>query len=99
MLKDCWEKEENADKRPKGWKSQMRGEHASAAVDQNLGTEIGVEFLLHASTFPNDPKLLNDPNVWIADTGAMVPHVSVQDWYEKSTYGWLQFLETSGSCA
>jgi hypothetical protein len=38
MSKDCWEKEKNADKRPKGWKSQMQGEHASAAVDQDSGT-------------------------------------------------------------
>jgi hypothetical protein len=76
MAKDCWEKEENTDKRPKGWKSQMRGEHARAAADQDSGTEIGVEFLLNALTFPNNPQLLsNDPNVWIADSGATV-HMS-----------------------
>jgi hypothetical protein len=72
MAKDCWEKEENADKRPKGWKSRLGGEHASAAVDQDSGTEFGVEFLLNALTFPNNPQLLNDPNVWIADSGATV---------------------------
>jgi hypothetical protein len=75
MSEDCWEKEENADKRPKGWKSQMRGKHASAAVDQDSGTEIGVEFLLNALTFRNNPQLLNDPNVWIADSGTTV-HMS-----------------------
>jgi hypothetical protein len=32
--------------------------------------EIEIEFLLNAMTFPNDPQLLNDPNVWIADMGA-----------------------------
>jgi hypothetical protein len=53
----------------------MGGEHASAAVDQESGTEFGVEFLLNALTFPNNPQLLNDPNVWIADSGATV-HMS-----------------------
>jgi hypothetical protein len=31
-----------------------------------------VEILLNALTFPNNPQLLNDPNVWIADSGATV---------------------------
>jgi hypothetical protein len=44
-------------------------------MDQDSGTEIGVEFLLNALTFPNNPQLLNDPNVWIADSGATV-HMS-----------------------
>jgi hypothetical protein len=48
-------------------------------VDQDLGTEVGVDFLLNALTFPNNPQLLNDPNVWIADSGATV------HWYEKFT--------------
>jgi hypothetical protein len=81
ISKDCWEKEENADKRPKGWKSQGQGQHASAAMDQDSGTEVRVEFLLNALTFPNNPQLLNDPHVWIADSCAT--HVSIQDWYEK----------------
>jgi len=37
-----------------------------------------VEFLLCGMEFPNKPEFLLDPNVWIANTGAMVhntPHL------------------------
>jgi hypothetical protein len=46
VKKGIWQKTENAGIRSKGWKSQMQGEHASAAVNQDSGTEIGVEFIL-----------------------------------------------------
>jgi hypothetical protein len=58
-----------------GRKKKTQTKQTSAAMDQDLGTEIGVEFLLYTLTFPNNPQLLNDPNVWIADSGAMV-HMS-----------------------
>ena len=75
----CWEKEENADKCPKNWKSSLNntnntgntnGEAASVCAD-------GVEFLLCGLTFPTKVQMLKDENVWIADTGASVhtsPH-------------------------
>jgi hypothetical protein len=43
----------------------------SAADHKSTGNKI--EYLLCALTFPiNDSKLLLDPNIWIADTGASV---------------------------
>ena len=71
---DCWEKEENKDKRPKGYK--VSTEKANAAVDNNSGGGT-VEFLLCGVTFPLQQDLLDDPNVWIADSAATVhstPH-------------------------
>jgi len=81
---DCWLKEENANKRPPYFKvpnaEGMVQETASAAVDK----QCGVEFLLcsvpavAATTFTNEQSLLNDPNVWIADSAATVhntPHL------------------------
>jgi Zinc knuckle len=73
---DCWEKDENKDKRPKGYKVQ--GEKGAAAMD-STGDSSGsnVEFLLFGMTFPMTQQLLSDPNVWIGDTGAtthMTPH-------------------------
>ena len=69
---DCWEKEGNKAKRPTGYKTaKERGtgsEKAASAVDGNGKTE----FLLCALTFPEEQGLLDDPNVWIADTAATV---------------------------
>ena len=67
--KECYEREENASKRPRGWKSCLKPEVASAAV----GTSV--ELLLMAGNdqgmrFPDDAKILRDPNVWIGDTAA-----------------------------
>jgi hypothetical protein len=71
---DCWEKDENKNKRPKGYKTQS--EKGSAAVD---GSDI-VEFILPSAdvmAFPEVQELLDDPNIWIGDSGAtvhMTPH-------------------------
>ena len=68
---DCWEKDENKAKRPKGYKIQS--EKGSAAVDT-------VEFVLTSSetmAVPEVQELLDDPNIWIGDSGAtvhMTPH-------------------------
>ena len=69
---DCWLKEENKDKRPKGFK--VPGETTTVATDG--GNKV--EYLLCGMTFPDDHELLNDPNVWIADTGATVHHTPHQ---------------------
>jgi Zinc knuckle len=67
----CWEKEENAYLRPKGYKPKGSGhEQANATVDC-------VEYLLASLEFPDTPKLMLDPNIWVADTAATVhstPH-------------------------
>ena len=69
---DCWEKDSNKAKRPSGYKTgKERGtgsERAASAVDGGPK----VEFLLGALTFPEETGLLDDPNVWIADTAATV---------------------------
>jgi hypothetical protein len=66
---DCWEKDENKNKRPKGYKTQS--EKGTAAVD---GTDI-VEYILTSKdemAFPEVKELLDDPNIWIGDSGATV---------------------------
>jgi Zinc knuckle len=58
----CWEKEENAHLRPRGYKPKGSGnEQANATVDR-------VEYLLASLEFPDTPKLMLDPNIWVADT-------------------------------
>jgi hypothetical protein len=73
LAKDCWEDNKNADKRPANWKSisDCGGEQGNVAVQG----EDKVEFLLCRVcqiSFPTSVELLNDPNMWIADTGATV---------------------------
>ena len=68
---NCWDKEENKDKRPSFWKP--KSEAAASAVEG--GSKI--EFMLCGMTFPVDQSFLSDPNVWIADSAATVhntPH-------------------------
>ena len=72
---DCWDMEENRSKRPQGYQVGNNGnnagssqEHAAASVSSN-----NVEFLLVSGgqmTFPDSPRFLKDPCVWIADSGA-----------------------------
>ena len=75
MAKDCWLKEENAHKRPKNFK--VPGSEAGLSS----GDGLEVEYLLTGQdgwdhgevgniSFPTSHKMLADPNVWIADTGA-----------------------------
>jgi hypothetical protein len=67
---NCWEDEKNVHKRSTDWKSAGTGgsEKAVAAVD--AGNKV--EFLLCGMSFPSHADILNDPNVWIADTAATV---------------------------
>jgi hypothetical protein len=74
VSKDCWLKEENKHKRPNRRKSAGSGEQGTAAAD---GTGSKVEFLFCSMSFPAAQQILNDPNVWIGDTGGavhMTPH-------------------------
>ena len=69
---DCWEKKENKDKCPKGFKYQR--EKVVAATNSG-DTGSRVKFLLYGSpemSFPDVQELLDDPNVWIGDTAATV---------------------------
>jgi hypothetical protein len=68
ITKNCWEKESNAHKQPTGWKSSKE----TGAVSADVGGNNQVEFLFCRlpMTFPGDSALLNDPNVWIGNTGA-----------------------------
>jgi hypothetical protein len=61
----CWLKEENKNLRPNNFRLPETG---NAAMDQ----QGKVEYLLCGLTFPNDNKILLDPNIWIADTAATV---------------------------
>jgi hypothetical protein len=72
-LADCWEKEENKHKHPKGYNPSGANKEAGGAAVDNSSK---VEFLLCGFTteslksFPDNQALLNDPNIWIGDTGA-----------------------------
>ena len=67
---NCWEDEKNADKRPANWKSAALNGSEKAVAAIESGNKI--EFLLCNMTFPDHVDILNDPNVWIADTAATV---------------------------
>jgi hypothetical protein len=64
----CWEKEENKSKRPNGYKVK---EQAQVNADTG-GSKVDYLLCATAMAFPVDSKMLSDPNVWIADTGATV---------------------------
>ena len=81
---DCWLCEENAHKRPPNFRvpnqvAQNRGNDDDDNVEYLLATiNDGVEYALEDIKFPSVHKLLKDPNVWIADTGATT-HSSPHD--------------------
>jgi len=72
LTEKCFEREENKDKRPSWWKSTLGKGNENAAKATMDGGGTNLEFLLYAMTFPATHELLNDPNVWIADTAATV---------------------------
>ena len=63
---DCWQLEENKDKRPNGFK--LDNEQANSNVD----SESRTEYTLCDMNINTTPKLLTDPNLWIADSTATV---------------------------
>jgi hypothetical protein len=77
----CWMLKKNKKKCPdwfdpekystKGKKNNRNGHHNSEvrAVGRS-GRGSGVELLLSSMSFPNSLKLLENPNIWIANTGA-----------------------------
>ena len=69
----CWEKSENADKIPKWLKDKRaaKGEVGAKAADS--GSKV--EFMLCGITrfaFPQSQDMLQDANIWIADSAATV---------------------------
>jgi hypothetical protein len=70
---DCWVLEENKHKLP-NWNKNK--EHANTAVNKgDAGPKV--EILLCGMKFPQDQRMLNNPNMWIADSAATVhttPH-------------------------
>ena len=73
---DCWENPKNADKRPQWLKDKTNNnEQAAVAADSSGGSGYngGAEFLLmgmNEMEFNNSRSILEDPNVFIGDTGA-----------------------------
>ena len=79
---DCWEKEENKSTRPEWYKSRTTShENAAATVEDDTVEYLMLaaieeqeevndngEFGLENITFPKVKELLQDPNVWVADT-------------------------------
>ncbi len=69
---DCWQREENATKRPQNYK--LSAEQGQANMNEKKSK---IEYLMAGITFPKDHKILSDPNVQITDTAATVqttPH-------------------------
>jgi hypothetical protein len=64
--RNCWQKEENKNKRPQGY--MMPNEMVNLSLDNNKT----IEYLLCGLTNPTENKILLDPNVWIADTAASI---------------------------
>lgn len=68
--KDCWNKPENMHKKPK-WYNVKGKETGAVAFEAERGNEGSMdELLCMAMQFPAVGKLLEDPCIWIADTGA-----------------------------
>ena len=66
---DCFEKPENANRRPPNWKSKMNTEReTNAAAVSGSGTPSELNAV--AVTFASNMELLKDPDVFIGDTGA-----------------------------
>ena len=63
---DCWQLEENKNKRPSGYKKKSEKGLATTESEDSGGKEC----LLMTKGFSTDDSILNDPNVFIADTGA-----------------------------
>jgi hypothetical protein len=69
--KDCWEKEENKNKRPTGWKKK-----SERGLTVNDNTETRIEYGWKS----RDKLQVKDSSIWIADTGATVhstPHLEL----------------------
>jgi hypothetical protein len=62
----------NVSKRPAWFKPREDGTETGAVANE---TGNKVEYLLMAMEFRTDQKFLDNPNVWIGDTGASV-HMS-----------------------
>lgn len=67
MERDSWQTDENAGMRPYGY--GVPNKSGNSAFDCK-STGNNIEYLLFALTFPTDSKVLQDPNIWLADTGA-----------------------------
>jgi len=75
--KDCWQDPKNEEKRPKWYKSAKAGEVGAVSADE--GTGKGIELMLAGISFPTTIKILEDPNIWIADSATTVhntPHAT-----------------------
>jgi Reverse transcriptase (RNA-dependent DNA polymerase)/Zinc knuckle len=73
LAKDCWFKESNKEKRPPNFKikeSKRNGEEAAVTIDNNNNNNINLQEYLLGTTDNED--MMNDPDIWIADTAATV---------------------------
>jgi hypothetical protein len=91
---DCWKKPEDKEKAPEWFKNNKRPEIGGAAVDGVEFVCVGIDqFGLSAGQyFPDNMKLLSDPNIWIADTGATCDMMPYPDSWHPATH--LQGIET-----
>jgi len=66
-----WDEADNKNNKPTWYKPKSEVGATVADKAKNDGGSL-VEFLKFGMEFPQQAKLLQDPNVWIADTGAAV---------------------------
>jgi hypothetical protein len=69
----CWMLPSNTNKRP-AWFKPRTDENETGATAKETGSKV--EYLLNAMEFPKNQKFLDNPNVWIGDTGASVHHMT-----------------------
>jgi hypothetical protein len=65
----------NVSKRPAWFKPREDGTETGATANEMTGNKV--EYLFMTMELPTDQKFLDNPNVWIGDTGAsvhMTPH-------------------------
>ena len=105
LQSNCWEDEKNARKRPSGWTSNQNttsiGAAAAASVTATTQGYQQEEFLLMAMgemKFPDSMRLLSDPNIWIADTGATTDSTGFDYGVIKTRAGTVndQLMDASG---
>ena len=86
LKRDCWELEENANKRPNNWVSKLNGGFGNQTNRGNNSRECSIvsaqnwkcDFIMCTVTrqvFPDNLGLFDDPNIFVADSAA-TQHVS-----------------------
>jgi hypothetical protein len=69
-IENCWEQNENADKRPKNWKTKQSPETAATTVSGGSRIEVLLGHVSKTMAMSTSFSTLLGPDIWIADSGA-----------------------------